>query len=33
VTGPDIPVPASPPLEKFYIPDEDNLIQAAREIL
>lgn len=33
VTGPDIPVPASPPLEKFFIPDEDNLIQAAREIL
>jgi pyruvate dehydrogenase E1 component beta subunit len=33
VTGPDIPVPASPPLEKFYIPDQDNLIQAAREIL
>ncbi|MCA1744087.1 MAG: alpha-ketoacid dehydrogenase subunit beta, partial [Desulfovibrionales bacterium] len=33
VTGPDIPVPASPPLEKFYIPDENNLIQAAREIL
>jgi len=33
VTGPDIPVPASPPLEKFYIPDEENLIQAAREIL
>ena len=33
VTGPDIPVPASPPLEKFYIPDEDDLIKAAREIL
>ncbi len=32
VTGPDIPVPASPPLEKFYIPDENDLIQAAREI-
>ncbi|WP_045211711.1 alpha-ketoacid dehydrogenase subunit beta [Desulfonatronovibrio magnus] len=33
VTGPDIPVPASPPLEKFYIPDENDLIKAAREIL
>lgn len=33
VTGPDIPVPASPPLEKFYIPDENDLIQAAKEIL
>ncbi len=33
VTGPDIPVPASPTLEKFYIPDEDNLIRAVREIL
>ncbi|MFP4084994.1 MAG: alpha-ketoacid dehydrogenase subunit beta [Desulfonatronovibrio sp.] len=33
VTGPDIPVPASPPLEKFYIPDENDLIQAAREII
>ncbi|WP_028573621.1 alpha-ketoacid dehydrogenase subunit beta [Desulfonatronovibrio hydrogenovorans] len=33
VTGPDIPVPASPPLEKFYIPDQNDLIQAAREIL
>ncbi len=33
VTGPDIPVPASPPLEKFYIPDENDLIHAAREII
>lgn len=33
VTGPDIPVPASPPLEKFYIPDENDLIKAAGEIL
>ena len=33
VTGPDIPVPASPPLERFYIPDEDQLIAAVREIL
>lgn len=33
VTGPDIPVPASPPLERFYLPDEDQLIAAVREIL
>ncbi len=33
VTGPDIPVPASPPLEQFYIPNQDDLIRAAREIL
>jgi pyruvate dehydrogenase E1 component beta subunit len=28
VAGPDIPVPFSPPLEKFYIPDHDQLIEA-----
>ncbi len=33
VTGPDIPVPASPPLEQFYIPNEENLIAAVREIV
>lgn len=33
VTGPDIPVPASPPLERFYIPDEQNLIAAVKEIV
>ncbi|MFZ7126026.1 MAG: alpha-ketoacid dehydrogenase subunit beta [Desulfobacterales bacterium] len=33
VTGPDIPVPVSPPLERFYIPDEEQLISAVREIL
>lgn len=33
VTGPDIPVPASPPLERFYIPDEEKLVAAVREIL
>ncbi|MGI6655299.1 MAG: alpha-ketoacid dehydrogenase subunit beta [Desulfobulbus sp.] len=32
VTGPDIPVPASPPLERFYIPDADQVVQAVREI-
>ena len=33
VTGPDIPVPASPPLEQFYIPSEKNLISAVKEIV
>ncbi len=33
VTGPDIPVPASPPLERFYIPGEEDLIKAAKEIV
>ena len=33
VTGPDIPVPSSPPLERFYIPDEEKLISAIKEIL
>jgi pyruvate dehydrogenase E1 component beta subunit len=32
VTGPDIPVPASPPLEHFYIPGEDQLVAAIKEI-
>jgi pyruvate dehydrogenase E1 component beta subunit len=33
VTGPDIPVPASPPLERFYIPDAEQLTTAIKEIL
>ncbi len=33
VTGPDIPVPASPPLERFYIPNEEKLIAAVKEIV
>ncbi|MBG0789897.1 MAG: alpha-ketoacid dehydrogenase subunit beta [Desulfovibrionaceae bacterium] len=33
VTGPDIPVPASPTLERFYIPDEEQVVTAVREIL
>ncbi|MEZ4527355.1 MAG: alpha-ketoacid dehydrogenase subunit beta [Desulfobacterales bacterium] len=32
VTGPDIPVPASPSLERFYIPNEEKLITAIKEI-
>lgn len=33
VTGPDIPVPASPPLEQFYIPNEEKLITAVKQIM
>jgi acetoin:2,6-dichlorophenolindophenol oxidoreductase subunit beta len=33
VTGPDIPVPCSPPLEQFYIPNEAALVKAIQEIL
>ena len=33
VTGPDIPVPASPPLERFYIPDAKRLVAAIKTIL
>lgn len=33
VTGPDSPVPSSPPLERFYIPSEEKLVTAVKEIL
>lgn len=33
VTGPDIPVPFSPPLEAFYIPDEHDLVKAVESIV
>ncbi len=32
VTGPDIPVPFSPPLEKFYLPDENEVVKAVMEL-
>jgi acetoin:2,6-dichlorophenolindophenol oxidoreductase subunit beta len=32
VTAPDIPVPCSPPLESFYIPNEESVMRAVREI-
>lgn len=32
VTGPDIPVPASPPLEQFYMPDAGQVIAAIKAI-
>lgn len=33
VTAPDIPVPTSPPLERFYIPNAVQLASAVREIV
>ena len=33
VTAPDIPVPFSPPLEQFYIPNENQLIEAVKSIV
>ncbi|MBI2877847.1 MAG: alpha-ketoacid dehydrogenase subunit beta [Candidatus Tectomicrobia bacterium] len=33
VAAPDIPVPYTTPLERFYIPDEKDLIAAVREIV
>ena len=33
VCGPDIPVPASPPLERWYIPNEERLMAAVRDIV
>jgi len=33
VCAPDTPVPYSPPMEDFWVPDEDNLIKAVNEIV
>jgi len=33
VCAPDTPVPYSPPLENFWVPDEENLIKAVDEII
>jgi pyruvate dehydrogenase E1 component beta subunit len=33
VAAPDVPVPYSTPLEEFYIPGEDDLINTVRELL
>ena len=33
VCAPDTPIPFSPVLEKYYMPDEENLIQAISEIV
>ncbi|MDR2614252.1 MAG: alpha-ketoacid dehydrogenase subunit beta, partial [Candidatus Accumulibacter sp.] len=32
VTAPDIPVPFSKPMEDFYIPNENGLMEAIRGI-
>ena len=33
VCAPDVPIPYSPVMEQFCIPDKDNVIQAIREVL
>jgi cell division protein FtsW len=33
VTAPDTPVPYSPPLEEYYLPGKDDVLQAARKLL
>ncbi len=33
VSSPDTPVPFSPPLEKAYIPDEEDVLEAVRRIM
>ena len=32
VTAPDTPVPYSPPLEAFFLPNKDKILQAARQL-
>jgi pyruvate dehydrogenase E1 component beta subunit len=32
VNAPDIPIPFSSPLQKFYVPDEEALINAVTEL-
>jgi pyruvate dehydrogenase E1 component beta subunit len=33
VCAPDTPIPFSPPLEKFWMPDEKRIIQAVKEVV
>jgi pyruvate/2-oxoglutarate/acetoin dehydrogenase E1 component len=33
VAAPDTPVPYSPPLEKFYLPDENEIIAAVNRVV
>jgi pyruvate dehydrogenase E1 component beta subunit len=33
VTGLDVPIPFSPPMEKFAIPNKDKLIKAVRSLI
>jgi 2-oxoisovalerate dehydrogenase E1 component beta subunit len=32
VTSPDTPVPYSPPLEEFFLPNKDKILDAARRL-
>jgi 2-oxoisovalerate dehydrogenase E1 component beta subunit len=32
ITGPDTPVPFSPPLEEYFLPNARNVIEAARKL-
>jgi len=33
VTAPDTPVPFSPVMERYYVPDEDDIVRAVQEVL
>ncbi len=33
VTAPDTPVPFAPPMEQYYVPDEEDIARAVREVL
>jgi pyruvate dehydrogenase E1 component beta subunit len=33
VTAPDTPVPFAPVMERYYVPDEDDIARAVREVL
>ena len=33
VCAPDVPIPYSPVMEQFCLPDKDNIIQGVREVL
>ena len=32
VTAPDTPTPYAPPLEKFYLPNQEKIVAAARKL-
>jgi len=33
VANPDVPIPFSPPLESYVIPDEKRIIEAVKEVV
>jgi pyruvate/2-oxoglutarate/acetoin dehydrogenase E1 component len=33
VAAPDTPIPFSPPMEKFYFPDEDRIVEGVKKVL